>query len=288
MRIILMMVVLLYVLQQNAIAQKTPCAEASGFSKDTTLTLQDGTQVIFNRCDFFEIKDCLEITEIRDLPTLEQSGLSMIDSAGNILLTCGMVQLKYSKDAECSQLPECFPTPFKIRIPVMTRLCMTSTERRRLYRFGPTRSWVEVPGGQLITDVNGRLYFEFTTTCVGGHNCDQRLNTFPVKFKSKHLKEITSLRILSNCPPIAMDFTPGRRNNIVWAKLACLNPDSVIIHVKGEDDKGNLVEFRKPLSQLKTNYRRTICNKESDQAMRRILGIFPRLERRIYRKYLVD
>ena len=279
---------LLLVLNQLTIAQKVPCSDPAGFSKDTTITLEDGTQVIFNRCEFFDVRDCLEIQEIRDLPTLEQSGMSMMDNEGNILLTCGMVQLKYNKDPECTNLPECFTTPFKIRIPAMNTSCINSSDRKQLYRSGPTRIWTPVPGGKLITDSSGKQYFEFTTTCVGGYNCDQRLNTFPVKFKSKHLKEITSLRILSNCPPIALEFTPGRRSTIVWAKLACLNPDSVIIQVKGEDRNGNGVEFKKSLSQLKTNYRRTLCTKESDKAMRRILGIFPRLERRIYRKYLVD
>ena len=72
-------------------AQKNPCdTDIKNYdykkdNTDTTITLKNGTQLTLNRCEFFDIRDCIEYREIRTLKDLQETGTTTMDNNGNVL-----------------------------------------------------------------------------------------------------------------------------------------------------------------------------------------------------------
>jgi hypothetical protein len=242
----------------------------------------------FNRCDFFDIKDCMEFYEIRNLKDIQEAGLTTQDNNGNILLTCGMFVLKFDKTADCGN-KKCLDYPVVIRIPVLQNLCLGSmTSANQLYTVGESNLWEKAKGGKEVTDINGIKYLEFSSKCGGKFNCDKKFNSVKVKFKSGKFKQIETLNITENCPLMNLNFTAGKRKNVVYANVPCSNPDSLIIHIVVINRAGESEKISKPLSQLISKFTRSLCPITSKIVKRRILGIFPLYERSIYKKYLIN
>ncbi len=271
-------------------AQKNPCntdvnIDYTKEKADTTITLTNGTQLTFNRCEFFDVRYCLAFTEIRTVQDLQSNGLTTMDSDGNMLLSCGMFTINFNK-GDCTK--PCLDVPVRIRIPLLTSKCAGSKTPRRMYKATLNGKWEDLKTEAKIIEIDGITYSEFYMKCGGGINCDQRLSTIRVKFKAKHIKKLTSLNLSSNCPLINADFETGRRKNIIYAKVPCMLADSIVIKVKGEDKNGNTVTLSKKLSECRPKYKVTLCNPISRKIMRNILGFFKVRERNIYRKYIID
>src|SRR6185436_9582684 len=83
--------------------------------QDTTITLPHGTQLTFNRCEYFDLRECLEITEAYDVESIRRQNLTTLDRNGNVLLSAGMFCIKLIGD--CSPKP-CFEVPVKVRMPM--------------------------------------------------------------------------------------------------------------------------------------------------------------------------
>ena len=274
------------------LAQSNPCdtytksKDNNKGTPDTTITLPNGTQLTFNRCEYFDIAPCVEIKEIRTLADVVQSGYNTIDDKGNILLTCGMLKLNF-KNGDCTE--ECLTIPVRIRIPILANPCANSTNANQLYKINSNGVWqaMDEPVKE-VTDASGKKYFEFYTKCGNAFNCDKKLPTVKVKFKAKKIKSLTNINITSHCPIINVNFFTTNRRKVIFAKLPCLNPDSLIIKIIGTNKQGNPIEKIAPLSSLFSKYRRTECRPISNKIVRNILGIFKTKERYVYKKYLVN
>ena len=94
--------------------QKNPCnptgAPYTSLPGDTTITLKSGSTLTFNRCEFFDMRDCMQIIEINDTAGLQREGVNMYDKEGNILLTSGMIKIDMK---DCDK--KCFDVPVKLR-----------------------------------------------------------------------------------------------------------------------------------------------------------------------------
>jgi hypothetical protein len=273
-------------------AQKNPCdTDIKNYdykkdNTDTTITLKNGTQLTFNRCEFFDIKDCIEYKEIRTLQDLQETGTTTMDSKGAVLLTCGMFIMKFN-GGDCTN--ECLQVPVKVRIPMLSNACLGSTDVNRLYRGNAAGVWEKVTDPvKEVTDADGKRYFEFYTTCGGKFNCDKQLETTVVKFKSKKIKHLLTLNLTANCPILNLHFTSGRRNNIIYAKVPCLMPDSIMLQFEGRDKDGNTATITKRLSECQPKFKPTKCKPISQKLVRNILGLFRTRERNIYGKYIID
>lgn len=266
------------------LAQKSPCDSAksnNAFPADTTIILSNGTQLTFNRCDFFDIRNCVEYKEIRTVKDLQASGLSTLDNEGNVLLSCGMFIMDFSS-GNCGV--KCLNHPVKIRIPMLFYACASSTLANRLYVSDDSGNWKPLNSPyQEVTLADGKKYFEFYSTCGGKFNCDKKLHYSIVKFKARSGKRLDKLNVSSNCPLLNMDFTTSRRKNIIYAKIPCVNPDSLMITVTGDG-----INVSKPLSSLVSRYTKSSCVIISNKVERRVLGIVKFRQRNIYHKYLID
>jgi hypothetical protein len=273
-----------------AFTQQTPFDTSlksnAHFSTDTTIVLENGTTLTFSRCDFFEVRICLTIKEIRSTNDAVAAGLTTMDTDGNVLLTCGMLTIDIDV-AECAK--KCFDNPVKVRIPVLNNDCAASTQNRLLYTSDKDGLWKPSQlVSNIVKDQNGKEYFEFETPCAGKFNCDKRMQTVRVKFKAKHASELQKIGITSRCPVMNTGFvTKKHRKNIVMAEIPCLNPDSINITATIINRNGDEKIISSPLSKLQTKYTNAGCNKISNKVMRRILGIFALRQRNIYRKYIL-
>jgi hypothetical protein len=105
----------------NSIAQKSPCdrsVSASVFPEDTTIVLPSGTTLTFNRCEYFDSRNCIEIKELTDTSDLRRVGLNMVDENGKPLLTSGMLKVALKN---CGKT--CFEIPIKIKAKVRFKDC---------------------------------------------------------------------------------------------------------------------------------------------------------------------
>jgi hypothetical protein len=271
--------ILLFVLfiSNVLMAQTNPCdTDIKNYdykkdNTDTTITLKNGTQLTFNRCEFFDIRDCIEYREIRTLQDLQETGTTTMDNNGNVLLTCGMFKMKFN-GGDCTN--ECLQVSVKVRLPMLSNPCLGSADSNRLYKRND--------------NANGKRYFEFYTKCGGGYNCDKKLATTIIKFKSKKIRHLLTLNLTANCPILNLHFTSGRRNNIIYAKVPCLTPDSVILKFEGRDKDGNTATITKRLSECQPKFKPTKCKPISQKLVRNIIGLFRTRERNIYGKYIID
>jgi hypothetical protein len=286
--------ILLFVLfiSNTLMAQKNPCdTDIKNYdykkdNTDTTIALKNGTQLTFNRCEFFDIRDCIEYREIRTLQDLQETGTTTMDNKGNILLTCGMFKMKFN-GGDCTN--ECLQVSVKVRIPMLSNSCVGSADSNRLYKRNDNGTWEKLNDDvKEVADANGKKYFEFYTKCGGGYNCDKKLATAIVKFKSKKIKHLLTLNLTANCPILNLHFTSGRRNNIIYAKVPCLLPDSILLKFEGRDKDGNTATITKRLSECQPKFKPTKCNPIGQKIVRNILGIFRTRERNIYGKYIID
>ena len=272
-------------------AQKNPCnTDIQNFDyksapKDTTITLPSGTELTFNRCEFFDIRDCIEYHEIRTLEDATENGLTTQDNSGNLLISGGMIVISF-KSAECGK--ECLDVPVRVRLPLIPGYCIFNRDPFMLYKRSLANGWVRADEPAKEIEVAGKKYLEFYTNCGGGFNGDKPHPNISVKFKSKHGMELSTIGLSSHCPLMSTKFYNKKRKNIIHAKLFCINPDSVAVKIEGTDKDGKPFSQTKPLSTLTAKYKRTRCEPVSKKIMRSFLGLFAVRQRNIYGKYIVD
>src|SRR6185503_487272 len=157
--------------------QKNPCNhQGLPYIKvpgDTTITLPHGTQLTFNRCEYFDLRDCLEITEAYDVESIRRQNLTTLDRNGNVLLSAGMFCIKLIGD--CSPKP-CFEVPVKVRMP-MPGLSSNGCAKcgRGTFRLYRSRDgiWADSSGNNFRTfDSAGKVWIEFYADCPMCYNAD--------------------------------------------------------------------------------------------------------------------
>lgn len=294
---------LLFVICLKVTAQKNPCNPTgipySSLPGDTTIILKGGTQITFNRCEYFDLRDCLEFDEILDQEAIVRSGFTTQDRQGNILISCGMFRIRLTPD--CSG-KTCFEIPVRIRIPFSINFSNSAQgdSCALCNRFG-IRLFTSVGGawsdsGNLkykIIDLNGRKYFEFYDNCANkAYNCDCRRKTgTKVRFKAKSGQRLNEVFIRTNCPVGVLRFTPKHppKRKIV-VKLPCPNVNgNVIVSATGTGSSGETITFAPTaLEQLDHGSGRKSCKEKKGKVIRRILGIFPVREGEYYKKYFVQ
>lgn len=270
---------------------QSPCdttrKDNAGFATDTTIVLENGTTLTFNRCDFFDVRNCISFREIRTTDDVLASGLTTMDNQGNVLLSCGMFAFDIDAN-ECEK--KCLNYPVRIRIPVLNGQCASSADGRALYVANDIGLWMpsQMPS-KIVTGKDGKESFEFETVCSGKFNCDRRMQTYKVKFKARHMEALKKIEVTSRCPLMNTWFnTKKHRSNIVIAEIPCLDPDSINIKATVIDKNGGEKIISCPLSKLRTKYFNSGCDKISNRVMRTVLGIFKMRQRNVYRKYIVE
>lgn len=284
--------ILLLLYKQTLYSQINPCDRTtsnvpySSIKYDTTIVLKNGTLLTFNRCEYFDVKDCLDIKEALSIEEITNENFSTLDDKGNFLLTGGMLNITLQK--ECNG-KTCFDVPVKIRMPIRVQACEGCKRNGLRLYVANGNYWVDSTSKQLkIIDINGNKYGEFELTCANtGYNFDCKMYTTKVKFKAKHIAQFDKLTILSKCPVGVAYYYPNGRKK-VKAKLPCFNADSVKIIATGIDKDGNVVKFEKNLAQLKHGRLMKKCKKTYGSFFSRFLALFGTRKGILYKKYLID
>jgi hypothetical protein len=292
-------IVSLCAIQLSLFAQKNPCnPQGKPYSQipgDTTIILPLGTQVTFNRCEFFDLRDCLEFDEIFNQASVITAGFTTQDRDGNVLLSCGMFRIRLTN--ECSG-KTCFDIPVKVKMPYRPNLSAPGADScSRCNRQG-VRLFTSTGGNwddsanldYQITESNGQKYFEFTATCANkAYNCDCRIpGSVKVKFKAKGMKKLEELALYSGCPVAVLKFSPKRPRNKIKVKLPCLNQDQLLVSAMGTGKNGEYIKTEKVLfKKLAHGSARKNCKTQKGKVIRRILAIFPIREGNYFRKYFV-
>jgi len=268
-------------------AQDNPCNTKglpySSFPQDTTIILPSGTKITFNRCEFFDLRDCLEIIEITDTVDLNAEGLTMYDSRGNALLTCGMISVKLKN---CDK--SCFDVPIKIKMRIRFQDCSASDTSGipNLY-IGNGGTWqrVEKDKTKLITENNQR-YLEFVSKCAVVLNCDVPKRGRKVKFIAPRGKKIEQLRLGTNCPLFYSDEKPVKPKRRVKMRLICVRPEATKVQALMRGPNDSLTTTGPQiLSQLKHGTSRVDCKKLSRSWFRNLFNWLKRGEGKYHKKY---
>jgi outer membrane protein OmpA-like peptidoglycan-associated protein len=258
--------------------------------KDTVIILPGGTQVVFNLCEYLEIKDCLEFTETNNSDAILANGISLMDTSGIPIASCGM--LRITMKPGCTER-ECFKIPIKVRFPVPNdKDCDYCGRNARVWDISSNGGWIEGQGKKndvKIIKAKGQLFYQFEIVCPNyWKNCDCKLpKGKKIKFKTKRKYKIVRVVVTSNCPTTAIEFKPMRRENIANKRIPCLIGDKNVVATIIDKNGDTLTLEQMPLNDLT---KRTIfsgCKKIKGVNIGHRFGIFPIGKRSFYRKYII-
>jgi hypothetical protein len=272
--------------------QTNPCEGRgpaySSLPGDTTITLKNGTTLTFNRCEFFDNRNCIEINEITDTSDLRRLGLTMLDRNGNVLLSCGMIEINMKKCAK-----ECFDIPVKVRISVRFQTCngITTTNQLPALYFNRGDGWRLQPKDSfIIIETSTGRFLEFETKCPLKINCDCRYNGTSLRFKSaKRKQSIREIILANNCPLFYNKENFYDISRKVKVSSMCKNTDSLTVQAKIMNEKGELIQLPpKLLSSLRHSKRKAGCFIERRRFFSRLFRPGLKSTGSFYRKYFIE
>lgn len=261
-------------------------------SGDTVIHFPDGTQVVFNRCDYLDWKNCLEMIEVKTPEAAMENELNTMTVDGDPLVSCGMFGMSMSMKPGCKR-KDCFDHPVKVRFPIpQASNCVLCGPRAGLYNQGANGGWERDPRRLEKVVVDGKEYYEYSITCPGGgfKNCDCGVNAKKVKLKTPRRYEIVSVTYSTVCPFSVVTYSPGRwRKNIVKKPIPCfMGAGNVNAVVRDKKTGDTLLLTLRPLIDLEEKIGLAACrNPDPLIVERNILGRFPYKRRELYRKYVV-
>ncbi|MEO8146951.1 MAG: OmpA family protein [Bacteroidia bacterium] len=257
---------------------------------DTTIILPEGTQVVFNRCEYFEIKECVEFTETNNPQAILVNGLSLMDTSGFPIASCGM--LRVTLKPGCTNR-ECFKVPVKVRFPVPEdKECDYCGRDANLYDITNNGLWVQTPQSKKtevkLVKVRGQMFYQFELFCPNGwNNCDCKIKWKKVKFKTKHSSRIITLKVTNDCPATVFEFKPKARKNIAIAKIPCRKGNKTVIATIVNSKGDTLILKQQLLNDLPKRTAFSKCEKIKGETIGKWLGVFPIAKRELYRKYII-
>lgn len=275
----------------SCIAQKNPCNPTgdiaySSMPQDTTIILPQGTRLTFNRCEYFDIKDCLGITEAYDVESMRRQNLTTLDRNGNALLSAGMFCVYLSND--CQTHKECFEVPVKVSMPLPgTSASECGKCEQGTFRLYNSRDgfWSDSSRNFKVVERDGRNWLEFTIACANiCYNGDCIVRTGgKTKIKVKKIHRLEKVEISMECPAGILKYEPKKGRRKVIARLPCMiaDRDKTKVVATGYDRAGNpVVSSSISVSELKHGWGRRKCRGDDKMGKRSKKGSF-------YKKYII-
>jgi len=259
-------------------AQVNPCQKTgmpySSLPGDTTIRLPHGTLLTFNRCEYFDIKDCLELSEAYDIESIRRQNLTTLDRNGNVLLSAGMFCMRFTGD--CNSKP-CFEVPVKARMPLPSPTGDScSTCERGTFMLYNSRDgfWSDSSNNNFrIIDSASRSWIEFTIYCGNicyNGDCRMGLAKGKTKVKVKKISRLDKVEIITQCPLGVLKYFPERGKKKVIARLPCIETSNVKILASGYDKDGNTVTSAElEIKELKHSRGKRKCNSRDEKMGRK-------------------
>ena len=165
---------------------------------DTTIIMEGGTELVFDRCEYREKKDCLKITEVVTVSEMETNGLTTQTTSGDPLITFGMIGIEASPECD-----SCFQNPVTVRFlldPVPDK-CLRCATPATIWSMDTSSRWFTDSRGEpdiKVVEIGGLKYAEFKLYCPGWKNYDCIPSGKPkkVKFKARGGLKINSISLI--------------------------------------------------------------------------------------------
>jgi hypothetical protein len=259
-------------------------------TKDTTIILPKGTRLAFNRCEYLELKPCLEFEEALSARDAIARGLNTEDSLGRTLESCGMIRITLKPG--CSP-KDCFKHAILVKTPVPKEDCNSCVEPPTLFEITQRMSWgpprQESPKIEIVKE-KGKEYYQYELRCPGGwKNCDCLSEGPRIKIKAPRRHKIEFVRLSMDCPMIVLTKSPHpkRRPHVVKFHIPCPNSKlSYAYRMVAPDGKVTEGE-NKPLEKLRAKQPVRECKNHRGKRIKRVLGIFPVYRHKLYHKYFL-
>lgn len=284
----LLILPVLFAVYFQAEAQKNPCnptgAPYKSLPGDTTIKLPSGSTVTMNRCEFFDLRDCLEIVEITNAEDLQREGLNMYDKDGNILITCGMIKVDLKN---CGK--KCFEVPIKLKIKVRFQDCSGVTDAIPRIYLNNGGGWEEPTDKKgKVTPVNNDRFIEFETNCAVFINCDVPKKGRKAKFIAPKGNKVHQFRLGINCPLFYYDENPSVPKRKIKVRLLCVDPARMMIQtVQTNRNNDSVGTGPVSLSTLKHGKSRMGCKRPKRSFFNTLFGWLSPSKGRVHKRYFL-
>jgi len=255
---------------------------------DTTIVLPQGTHIVFNLCEYLELKDCLEFTEANNSQAILNNGLALMTVDGRVLASCGMLKIELNEN--CTDV-KCFKYPIKIQFPVPENAdCDYCKKEAGVWRLVPKGWDVDRNWRVKIIKKDGKKFYQFGLKCPNVWiNCDcEAPKGQKRKFKIKHSYEIVNLKLSVDCPTVVFELKPKRRKNVIKYESLCFRGEKTVMATIVDKQGDTLLLDPQPLNNLHKKMLFPKCYRtEEEVIIGKRLWIFPIYQREMYRKYII-
>jgi hypothetical protein len=257
--------------------------------RDTTIILKQGTQLVFNRCEYLEIKDCLEYKETNNSASILNNGMSLMDSSGLILASCGMIKIGIKPG--CPKMDH-FKTPVKISFPVpINNECDFCKKNAKSYVYlnNHWRLLDKKTNGVKIVKIDEKPFYQLEAKKPDfWMNCDCRFeNGNKIKFKTKRNYKIVNLKITNDCPTLVAEVKPTAMKSHTTINFPCVKGNKTVTATIIDNKGDTLILKEQPLNDLPKKIMFSKCAKIKSSRAGSFLWVFPISKKELYRKYII-
>jgi hypothetical protein len=257
-------------------------------SKDTTLTMPNGTLVTFGLCEYYANKECFSFTEFIHPDSARAAGLSTMSADGSPLISVGMFHLELCDGSPC----------VKVRIPVRVRganqVCNSViTGITRWYRR-PNGTWTDSADPMEIEEIDGKLYYTTKACGPGWYNGDKKGGGCAGKYYQTRVKVAKGLTLLTarvsfSAPFTISEGTKKRSKRLIKIPLAenglCSECSEAFLYAKAVNKNGEILVFDYALAA--PYHKRTAFGRCGGKVVKKFLFFFKIKEKTVYRKYFL-
>lgn len=281
----LVIIIIFKIIPSIVFCQQNPCsgngASYSSMSGDTTIILPSGTMLTFNRCEFFDIRDCITIKEIKDTSDLRREGLTMFqEGSRNVLLSCGMINIDFKG---CGKT--CLDVPVKIQMPVRFQNCVDMPDEVPSLFFSVGDQWsMQTQIKTSYVKINTQNYLEFLIKCGAKINCDIPKRPAKIKLIAPRGYKISKAVLSTNCPLYYKEYNASKPQRKIKVWVPCLSPEFSKIKVDIVDVNNEKMSLEPvTLSTLKHNHKRIKCGRGKG-----LLGFLKPKRGASYKRYFLN
>jgi hypothetical protein len=258
--------------------------------EDTTIILPQGTHIVFNRLEYLELKDCIEITEANNAQAILNNGLSLMTVNNIPLVSCGMIKIELKKN--CTDIM-CLKYPIKVQFPVPENSECDYCKRSASVWFSSPKGWLGTNNNRInrikIIKKHNKKFYQLQIQCP-----ETWINCYCIsvkgckrKLKIKRPYEIVKVKVAIDCPTVVYNLKPEGRKNVVKYGIPCWTGEKTIMATIVNKQGDTLLLEQQPLNDLPKQTFLSKCEKNKKVIIGKRLGIFPVYQREMYRKYII-
>lgn len=269
-------------------AETTTPKDSIDCSKDTTLTMPNGTLVTFGLCDYYANKECFSLTEFIHPDSARAAGLSTMTTDGSPLISVGMFDLKLCEGSPC----------VKVRIPVrvlgVNQQCGSVVTGITRWYQRPNGSWTDSADPMEIEEIDGKLYYTTKACGTGSYNGDKKGdgcgdNYYHTRVKVAKGLTLLTARVSFSAPLTISEGTKKKSKRLIKIPLAenslCSECSDALLYAKAINKQGDTLVFDYALAA--PYHKRTAFGRCKGEVVKKFLFFFKIKEKTVYRKYFL-